>query len=298
MPTTFKGKVLKATAERRGRTVSGWLGLFLQLPILAAAVGSGFLIALASPWFFALLIPLAILFFVNLNGFFLLQPNQAEVLVFFGKYNGTVERDGFFMANPLNMKRKISLRVHNFNSDKLKVNDADGNPVEIAAVVVWRVVDTARAMFDVEDYREFVHVQAETAIRTLAGRYPYDRARDDETPTLRGATDDLADELTRGLQARLVVAGIQILEARLTHLAYSAEIAGAMLRRQQAAAVVAARREIVEGAVGMVEDALQGLESKKLVKFNQEQRARLVTNLMVVLTSEEGAQPMVTAGSD
>jgi regulator of protease activity HflC (stomatin/prohibitin superfamily) len=190
----------------------------------------------------------------------------------------------------------LSLRVHNFNTDQLKVNESGGNPIEIGAVVVWRVVDTARATFDVQDYSEFVHVQSETAVRSMASRYPYDEPEKPGGQTLRGSTDEVSADLKDELQSRLDVAGVHVLEARLTHLAYSPEIAGAMLQRQQAAAVVAARRRIVEGAVRMVEDALRSLSDLKIVNLKQDQRADLVSNLMVVLTSDRGAQPVVNTG--
>jgi len=229
-------------------------------------------------------------------GFFAVQPNEARVLVFFGSYVGSVRLPGFWWTNPLTSKRRVSLRVRNFNSDKLKVNDADGNPVEIAAVVVWRVVESAKAVFDVDDYEEFVDIQAETAIRSLATRYPYD-ASGQERQSLRENPEELAQALKEELDARLEVAGVDVIEARLTHLAYAPEIAQAMLRRQQAQAVVAARRLIVEAAVGMVEDALDGLASRGVVELDQDKRAAMANNLMVALTSEQASTPVVNTGT-
>ncbi len=229
-------------------------------------------------------------------GFFAVQPNEARVLVFFGSYVGSVRLPGFWWTNPLTSKRRVSLRVRNFNSDKLKVNDADGNPVEIAAVVVWRVVESAKAVFDVDDYEEFVDIQAETAIRSLATRYPYDASGQDRQ-SLRENPEELAQALKEELDARLEVAGVDVIEARLTHLAYAPEIAQAMLRRQQAQAVVAARRLIVEAAVGMVEDALDGLSSRGVVELDQDKRAAMANNLMVALTSEQASTPVVNTGT-
>lgn len=230
------------------------------------------------------------------NGFFIVQPNQAEVLVLFGRYVGSIKRDGWYFTNPMVSKTKISLRVRNFQSEQLKVNDLDGNPIEIAAVVVWKVVDTARASFDVEHYEKFVEVQSETAIRRLASNYPYDQGEHPGAHSLRGSADEVAQDLAVELQARLDVAGIEVVESRLSHLAYSPEIAGAMLQRQQAAAVIAARQRIVEGAVSMVEMALGMLEEKKVVELNAAQKAEMVASLLVVLTSDRGAQPVLATG--
>jgi len=228
-------------------------------------------------------------------GFFVVQPNEARAVVFFGRYAGSARRSGFYWTNPLTVRRRVTLRVRNFSSDKLKVNDAAGNPVEIAAVIVWRVVDTARALFDVEDYAAFVAVQSETAIRTLASHYPYDSQ---EVPvSLLGSPDEIATELRDELQTRLEVAGVEIREARLTHLAYAPEIAQAMLRRQQAQAIVAARQKIVEGAVGMVRMALEQIAQAGIVEFDEERKATMVNNLMVVLTSDQATQPIVNTGT-
>lgn len=229
-------------------------------------------------------------------GFFTLQPNEAAVLLLFGAYKGTVRRPGFHYANPLLRKLKISLRTRNFNTDKLKVNDQRGNPTEIAAVVVWRVENTAQASFDVDDYKDYVHIQSESALRHLASRYPYDTTADNEL-SLRGSMDEVSHTLQQELQDRLAKAGVIVEEARLSHLAYAPEIAGAMLRRQQAEAIVAARLRIVEGAVGMVELALEKLEEKKTVLLDDERKAAMVSNLLVVLCGEQAAQPVVNAGT-
>lgn len=231
----------------------------------------------------------------SMSGFFTVEPNQAVVLVFFGRYVGTVREAGFWWTNPFTSKRKVSLRVRNFNSKILKVNDAQGSPIEIAAVVVWQVVDSAKSKFAVDDCEEFVAIQSETAIRTLAIRYPYDAP--DHVPSLRGIGDEVAQELKKELQARLDVAGVEVLEARLSHLAYAPEIAQAMLRRQQARAIIDARRQIVEGAVGMVDEALKRLSERQIIELDEERKAAMINNLLVVLTSEQNTQPVVNTGS-
>jgi regulator of protease activity HflC (stomatin/prohibitin superfamily) len=237
-----------------------------------------------------------VLVVVLLFGFFTLQPNEAAVLLLFGSYHGTVRVAGFHWANPLYTKRRLSLRIRNFNTDKLKVNEKRGSPTEIAAVVVWRVHDTAQAAFDVDDYNHYVHIQSEAALRHLASRYPYDTTVDSEL-SLRGSMDEVSRDLQVELQERLSKAGVSVDEARLSHLAYAPEIAGVMLRRQQAEAVVAARFRIVEGAVGMVESALQHLERDKIVQLDDERKAAMVSNLLVVLCGEQAAQPVVNAGT-
>jgi hypothetical protein len=218
------------------------------------------------------------------------------VLVLFGKYIGSIRDDGFWWANPFTIKRHVSLRIHNFNSEKLKVNDLHGNPIEIAAVVVYRVVDSARALFDVESYVQFVAIQSETAIRALASEYPYD-AQDEDRPSLRGNPHEVVENLKQQLQKRLEVAGVEIIESRLSHLAYAQEIAQAMLRRQQAQAIIAARQKIVEGAVGMVDQALRMLSEQKIVKLDEEKKATMVNNLLVALVSESQAQPIINTGT-
>lgn len=229
-------------------------------------------------------------------GFFTLQPNTAAVLILFGEYKGTVRKPGFHYANPFYTKIKVSLRVRNFNGEKLKVNDARGNPIDIAAIVVWRVHDTSRAVFDVDDYSNYVHIQSESAVRHLASRYPYDTLEEHEL-SLRGSLDEISHALTEELQERLAKAGVVVEEARLSHLAYAAEIAGAMLRRQQAEAIVAARRRIVDGAVGMVQMALEHLERDKIVDLDTERKASMISNLLVVLCGEQAAQPVVNTGT-
>ena len=231
-----------------------------------------------------------------LKGFMAIQPNTAAVLTLFGEYRGTVREEGFWWANPFYSKPKLSLRTRNFNTEKIKVNDLSGSPIEIAAVVVWRVVDTARASFDVESYTSFVNIQAESAIRHLASTYPYDGGLENGK-SLRGSAEEISGTLMVELQARLEKAGIVIDEARLSHLAYAPEIAGAMLRRQQAEAVVAARMKIVEGAVGMVEMALDHMARSKQIVLDDERKASMVSNLMVVLCGDHSAQPVVNTGS-
>jgi regulator of protease activity HflC (stomatin/prohibitin superfamily) len=237
---------------------------------------------------------LAVVFVVV--GFFIVQPNQAKILTLFGRYVGTERRNGMYWTNPLTVRKNVSLRIRNFNSERLKVNDQSGNPIEIAAVIVWRVVDTARAIFDVEDYAEFVAIQSETALRHLASQYPYDNY-EERGMSLRGNADEVAEALGRELATRLRHAGVEVLEARLSHLAYSPEIAGAMLQRQQASAIIAARAQIVQGAVGMVQMALRELDDQNIVQLDEERKAQMVSNLLVVLTSERGTQPIVNAGS-
>lgn len=229
-------------------------------------------------------------------GLFLVNPNEGRVLQLFGEYKGTAREPGLRWANPFLSKRQVSLRVRNFESSHLKVNDNEGNPIEIASVVVWKVVDTAEAVFEVDDYEHYVRVQAEAALRNLATSYAYD-AHDDTHTSLRGHTTVVADHLKREVQERLSKAGVQVIEARISHLAYAPEIAAAMLQRQQAGAIIAARQRIVEGAVGMVEMALQQLSAKSIVALDDERRAAMVSNLLVVLCGERGAQPVVNTGT-
>ena len=231
-----------------------------------------------------------------LFGLFIVNPNEARVLQLFGRYVGTVGDQGLRWANPLYTKRRISLRVRNFETDRSKVNDADGNPIEIAAVVVWKVVDTAEATFEVDDYVNFMHVQSESAVRNLATRYPYDTRRDDQI-SLRGNTEDIAGQLKTEIQGRLHKAGLQVLEARITHLAYAPEIASSMLQRQQAGAIIEARERIVEGAVSMVQMALDDLSSRGIVDLDEERKAAMVSNLLVVLCGDKGTQPVLNTGT-
>jgi regulator of protease activity HflC (stomatin/prohibitin superfamily) len=236
------------------------------------------------------------LVFVLWAGLFIVNPNEARVLQLFGKYSGTVKDSGLRWANPFLIKRKISLRVRNFETGKLKVNDANGNPIEIGTVVVWKVVDTAEAMFEVDDYVNFVHVQSEAALRNLATDYPYDAHGHDDV-ALSSHTSQISEQLKGEVQARLEKAGVEVIEARISHLAYSPEIAHAMLQRQQASALIAARAKIVEGAVGMVDMALEFLSDKKIVELDEERKAAMVSNLLVVLCSDRGTQPVVNTGS-
>ncbi len=229
-------------------------------------------------------------------GFFIVPPNQATVLTFFGKYTGSVKSNGFWWVNPFTLKKPISLRARNLNGQKLKVNDKAGNPIEIAAVVVWEVDNTAQAVFDVDDYEEYVETQSESAVRHLATSYAYD-ARDEEEPSLRGDIDGVSLQLEKELTERLGRAGVRVVEARLSHLAYAPEIAGAMLQRQQADAIIAARAKIVEGAVGMVSHALEDLGREGIVHLDEERKAAMVSNLLVVLCGHQDAQPVVNAGS-
>jgi regulator of protease activity HflC (stomatin/prohibitin superfamily) len=237
-----------------------------------------------------------LLFVVGIAGFFVVQPNEARVLVLFGNYKGSVKKHGFWWTNPFTSRYKISLRVRNFTSDKLKVNDLAGNPIEIAAVIVWRVVDTYEAKFVVDDYENFVQVQSESAVRHLASSYPYDEPQPGEK-SLRGSLDEVTETLRHELQARLSRAGVVVDEARLAHLAYAPEIAHAMLRRQQAAAVIAARTRIVEGAVGMVEMALEMLSKQHIIDLDEERKAAMVSNLLVVLCGDRDVSPVVNTGT-
>ncbi len=288
-------------------TASGWLMLGVLL-LGFVVVGYGFYLSIAAIdgaprgvvpvggiWALVAMILLMTTLGVMSAGFFTLQPNVSAVLLLFGAYKGTVRAPGFHWANPFFQKIKVSLRTRNFNTDKLKVNDQRGNPTEIAAVVVWRVEDTAQACFDVDDYTNYVHIQSESALRYLASHYPYDST--DEAVSLRGSMEEVSRDLQHQLQERLSKAGVVVEEARLSHLAYAAEIAGAMLRRQQAEAVVAARQRIVEGAVGMVEMALHHLQEHQTVELDEERKAAMVSNLLVVLCGEQAAQPVVNAGT-
>lgn len=284
--------------EKAAFKVNGFPFLVLVLVLLAAGTWA-FVSGVAAPQAggvrIALGISLWVIGLLMFGGFFTVQPNESRVLTFFGTYTGSVRDSGFWFTNPFTIKKHVSLRVRNFNSERLKVNDADGNPVEIATVVVWRVIESAKAVFDVDDYEQFVDIQAETALRNLATRYPYD-ATGIERPSLRENPEELAQALKSELDARLEIAGVDVMEARLTHLAYAPEIAHTMLRRQQAQAVVAARKLIVEAAVGMVEDALGGLASSG-VELDTDKRAAMANNLMVALTSDSGVSPVINTGT-
>ena len=245
-------------------------------------------LAMAIGWFIA--------FCLTSAGLFTLQPNEATLLLLFGAYVGTVRESGFHWANPFYTRKKVSLRLRNLQGEHLKVNDKQGNPIEIAAVVVWRVADTARATFDVDDYLQFVRIQSETAVRHLANAYAYDHGEEHET-TLRSGVDEVSGALCTELQQRLTPAGVEVLEARLTHLAYAPEIAGAMLRRQQAEAVIAARRMIVQGAVSMVQMALEELAAKQVIELTDDRKSAMVSSLLLVLCGETEAQPVINAGN-
>ncbi len=289
---------LTATAERPASTISGYVMLIvLLLAILVDAYAISSMPIGPGVGFNVLLIIIATLVFILvMPGFYMLQPNQAVAITLFGDYRGTDRTTGLRWTWPWMGKKKVSVRANNFISEKIKVNDLRGNPIEMAAQIVWRVVDTAQALFDVDDYKQFVRVQVEAAIRTIGSRYPYDDFEHQEV-TLRGNHDQVGIELRTELQARLAVAGITVDECGFTHLAYAQEIAGAMLRRQQAQAVVAARKTLVEGAVGMVEMALEMLSEKNVVELDDERRAAMVSNLMVVLCGERDTQPVVNTGT-
>lgn len=280
--------------EKPAATFNGIFMLVLLLVVIALEI---FAVAVARAPQLAVPLALAIVFIAG--GFFMLQPNVAGVLTLFGDYRGTERTPGLRWTWPWLIRRKVSVRARNHNVDTLKVNDKRGNPVEIGAVVVWRVEDTAQALFDVEDFENFVRVQSESALRHVATRYNYDEGEEHDTAevTLRAGAETVADALCDELQARVQLAGVKVEEAKLTHLAYAAEIAGAMLRRQQADAVISARSKIVTGAVTMVEMALKQLSEKNVVELDDERRAAMVSNLMVVLCSERDTQPIVNTGT-
>ncbi len=290
-----------ASAEKAFRPLYGFGMVAVEAALLVGMIYGFATIPRHDAALHRILLPVAaaIAFGLIAPGFFVVNPNIARVLVFFGRYRGTVREAGFWWTNPFTSKRRLSVRAHNLNGDKLKVNDLLGNPIEIAAVVVWQVKDTAQASFDVEAFEHFVSVQSESAVRHLASRHPYDdgQAASDVTTTLRGSADVVAGELQEELQQRLDRAGVEVIEARLTHLAYAPEIAAAMLQRQQAGAIIAARQRIVEGAVGMVETALQMLGEKKIVELDDERRAAMVGNLMVVLCGHGNPTPVLNTGS-
>jgi regulator of protease activity HflC (stomatin/prohibitin superfamily) len=284
--------------ERNCSTISGWL----MLPALLIGLGLSLwqLIAnvdVEAPPFQILLWVFAIaVLLLCLAGFFVVNPNEARVITLFGRYSGSVKRDGFHWANPLFRKRHISLRIRNFESAQIKVNDLEGNPIEIAAVIVWRVVETAEAMFEVDNYEHYVKVQTEAAVRNLATHYPYD-AYIEGHMSLRGNTTEVAEQMKSEVDQRLHKAGVEVLEARINHLAYASEIAAAMLQRQQAGAIIAARQRIVEGAVGMVEMALDLLSKRDVVTLDNDRKAAMVSNLLVVLCGDRNTQPVVNTGT-
>ena len=294
------------TNEKPGRSYSGWVVLAIHALLvvvvvwqLAASISSQHWPASRIALICLLLIAAA--FFLPL-GYFTLQPNEAKVLILLGKYKGTIRQDGFHWTNPLKLavprsKYTLSFRIRNFEVEKLKVNDKRGNPIEIAAVVVWRVNDSAHALFDVDRYEHYVKIQSDAALRHLANCYPYDHGEEEEEVTLRSGIDEVSSVLRKELQERLAKAGVVVEETRLTHLAYAPEIASAMLRRQQAEAIIAARRKIVHGACSMVEMALEDLQSKKVVELDEERKAAMVSNLLVVLCGEAEVSPVINTGS-
>lgn len=289
---------MSETKEEIVQVAGGWGRLFLHLLLLIGGIVALIVAPIPVKIGIAILMPVLI---VLLFGHFTVQPNEAMVLLLFGAYRGTEIRSGFFWANPFLTKTRISRRARNFDGDKLKVNDKRGNPIEISAVVVWRVKDTAKAAFDVDDYAHFVRVQSESALRHLANDYAYDHGEETDDSsgefTLRSSTEEVSEALKTELSHRLAKAGVEVEEARLNHLAYAPEIASAMLRRQQAEAIIAARTKIVHGAVSMVEMAIDGLESHQVVKLDEERKAAMVSNLLVVLCSDSDAQPVVNTGS-
>ncbi len=283
--------------EKEIRGIYGWAMLFVLLAVLVYSVYSlvNSIRHVEVFWIVAWIL-VFIVAFVCLFGLTVVNPNEARVVQLFGRYKGSLKEQGLWWINPLTVRRKVSLRVRNFESGKLKVNDHDGNPIEIAAVVVWRVVETAEAVFHVDDYEHFVHVQSEAALRNLATSYPYDAHQEGQI-SLRMSAGEIAVKLREEIQERLSQAGVEVIEARFSHLAYAPEIASAMLRRQQASAIIAARQKIVEGAVGMVEMALEMLSSKQILHLDEERKATMVSNLLVVLCSDRDAQPVVNTGT-
>ena len=267
---------------------------FLAMLLLIAAIGAAVYAFITVKIFIGVI--LVILVVILSSGILIVQPNQSKVLTFFGKYIGCVKDSGIWLVIPFSLHKKVSLRVRNFNSKTLKVNDVEGNPVEIAAVVVFKVIDSAKAVFDVDDYEKFVEIQSETALRHVATRYPYDTFEEGGY-SLRGNADEVAGELARELQERLSVAGVEVLEARLTHLAYATEIASAMLQRQQATAILAARQIIVEGAVGMAQMAIAKLQNEGVVELDEERKVAMINNLMVAIVSDRAATPVINTGS-
>lgn len=281
---------MKKEIEFKGN--AGFAMLFLLLASIVACLVTVFLFKIPT-----LLLALAALIGL-LPGFYIIQPNESLVLTLFGKYVGTAKENGFYWANPFLLKRKISLRARNLDSQPIKVNDKIGNPIMIGIVLVWRVADTFKAAFEINDYESFVKIQSESAIRKLAGTYPYDNFDDEQTEiSLRSGNNEVHEELVNELSERLAIAGIEVMEARISNLSYAQEIAGAMLQRQQATAIVAARTKIVEGAVGMVDLALNMLSDKKIIELDDDKKAAMVSNLMVVLCSDKAANPVINTGT-
>lgn len=280
------------THEKITKPVSGYFALFVNAILLITFIAG------TAVTHTPLFIPVIIAWLIMMPGFFFVNPNGSRVLVLFGKYIGTVKENGFYWVNPFYVKRKISLRARNFDSERIKVNDNIGNPILISVILVWRVRDTFAAAFEVNDYENFVRVQTDAAVRKLAGSYPYDNFDDEQSDvTLRSGIKEVNEDLEREVEDRLSIAGIEILEARIGYLAYAEEIASAMLRRQQATAIVAARHKIVEGAVSMVEMALEQLQEKKIIELDDERKAAMVSNLMVVLCADKDVSPVVNSGT-
>lgn len=279
--------------EKTTNPPSGYGALILSLLLAAVAIYLGM-----NRYITACILVLIIDIALVLPGLTIVNPNESKVLTLFGKYVGTVKKDGFFWVNPFTVKKNISLKAYNLNGQQLKVNDKLGNPIEIAAVIVWQVTDTAKAVFSVENYLQYVNIQSEAAVRHLANSFAYDNLEDESAAlTLRGGAEQVSEMLEQELNERLERAGIQVLEARISHLAYAPEIANAMLQRQQASAIIAARKQIVEGAVGMVEMALSRLSEKNIVEFDEERKAAMVSNLLVVLCGERAVSPVVNTGT-
>jgi len=300
---------MQQVSERKAVRINGFVGVAILIALITLDVYIMFAMATQTPHVaarygrsagppaaFWVLLPMVFATIIWAKGLLVVQPNEARVLVLFGKYVGSIRDSGLWWAQPFAVKKHVSLRIHNFASEKIKVNDSHGNPIEIAAVVVWRVIDSARALFDVENYEQFVSIQSETAIRALASEYPYD-AQDEQRTSLRGNPQEIAGNLKGQLEARLQVAGLEIIESRISHLAYAPEIAQLMLRRQQAQAIIAARQKIVEGAVGMVQMALNALAEQKIVELDQDKKATMVNNLLVALVSETEVQPIINTGT-
>lgn len=282
--------------EKQTFHINGYLGLFVLLIVL---LGDAFLVYTGvtneQPTFVILSILIAIIICLFASSLTIVSPNQAKAILFFGQYLGSIKDNGLFITTPLTQKINVSLKVRNFNSATLKVNDLDGNPIEISAVVVFKVVDTAKALFDVDQYQEFVEIQSETAIRHIASQYPYDTFNDDDL-TLRGNTSEISAELAKELQERLAVAGVEVIETRLNHLAYATEIASAMLQRQQARAILAARQTIVEGAVSMTQMALEQIQDGQDIVFTDDRKVHLINNLLVSIITDKGTQPVINTG--
>ena len=278
--------------EKQIKASSGYTMLAVLLAVIISMVIA---LVITKNLLFAILIPVIVLL---IKGFFIVNPNSSKVMVLFGAYKGTVRDNGFFWTNPFYTRQKISLRARNFDSERVKVNDKVGNPIMINVILVWKVADTFKSAFDVDNYAEFVRVQTDAAVRKLAGSYPYDNFDDEQAElTLRSGMDEVNEALENEITERLAIAGIEVMEARIGYLAYAPEIASSMLKRQQAVAIVAARKKIVEGAVGMVEDALEKLSKDNIIEFDDDKKASMVSNLMVVLCGDKEAIPVINTGS-